>query len=86
MVITDPQATDGLRAKRPNLCVVDTAEEAMRNADVTVLGTEWREYVELDPAEAKIWVRQPNILDGRNVLDAAAWQAAGWNYRGIGRR
>ena len=86
MVITDPQATDGLRAKRPNLCVVDTAEEAMRNADVTVLGTEWREYVELDPAEAKIWVHQPNILDGRNVLDAAAWQAAGWNYRGIGRR
>lgn len=86
MVITDPAATEGLRVKRPNLNVVETCEEAMRGADVTVLGTEWKDYLEIDPIEAREWVKSPNIVDGRNVLDSEAWKAAGWEYRGIGRR
>jgi UDPglucose 6-dehydrogenase len=31
-------------------------------------------------------VRRPQLLDGRNVLDLAAWRAAGWTVRGLGRR
>jgi len=30
-------------------------------------------------------VAAKHIIDGRNVLDAAAWRAAGWTYRGLGR-
>lgn len=86
MVITDPAATEGLRVKRPNLNVVETCEDAMRGADVTVLGTEWKDYLAIDPIEAREWVKSPNIVDGRNVLDREAWKAAGWEYRGIGRR
>ena len=86
MVITDPAATEGLRVKRPNLNVVETCEDAMRGADVTVLGTEWKDYLAIDPMEAREWVKSPNIVDGRNVLDSEAWKAAGWEYRGIGRR
>jgi UDPglucose 6-dehydrogenase len=26
------------------------------------------------------------VLDARNVLDAAAWQAEGWTVRGLGTR
>jgi UDPglucose 6-dehydrogenase len=26
------------------------------------------------------------VIDARNALDPAVWQAAGWTYRGIGRR
>jgi UDPglucose 6-dehydrogenase len=26
-----------------------------------------------------------NVADGRNALDAGAWQAAGWTYRALGR-
>jgi UDPglucose 6-dehydrogenase len=25
------------------------------------------------------------VIDGRNVLDPAAWRAAGFEYRGLGR-
>ena len=32
--------------------------------------TEWPEYVELDPAEAKTIVGEARVLDGRNCLDA----------------
>jgi UDPglucose 6-dehydrogenase len=31
-------------------------------------------------------VAQKRVLDGRNALDPAVWRAAGWTYRGLGRR
>lgn len=85
LVITDPAAADALRQKRPNLQVVDIAAEAVQDADVVLLLTEWQEYRELDPVELRTLVRTPNIIDGRNVLDPARWTQAGWNYRGMGR-
>lgn len=85
LAITDPAAGPALRAKRPNLNVVDCAEEAMTGADVTMLLTEWDEYRHLDPRTAISWVRTPAIIDGRNVLDQKAWIDSGWVYRGIGR-
>ena len=60
-------------------------EEACERVDVVLLLTEWPEYVELDPEELGTVVRQRNVLDGRNALDVRRWQAAGWNYRALGR-
>ena len=51
-----------------------------------LLLTEWREYVEIDPHQLGAVVRDRRILDGRNALDPAVWQAAGWSYRALGRR
>ena len=31
-------------------------------------------------------VAQRRVLDGRNAIDPAAWRAAGWTYRALGRR
>jgi UDPglucose 6-dehydrogenase len=50
-----------------------------------VLVTEWKEYRALDPAQVASLARGRSIIDGRNVLDAAAWRAAGWAYWGMGR-
>ena len=41
--------------------------------------------VALDPEETGRAVRNRRILDGRNALDPAAWRAAGWTYRALGR-
>jgi len=54
-------------------------------ADAVVLLTEWPEFVALDPACVGSLVAHRLIIDGRNCLDAAAWRAAGWTYRGLGR-
>lgn len=86
LAITDPAAADALREKRPNLNVVATAHQAVAGADLVLLLTEWPEYIALDPHELAGLARTPVIIDGRNVLDPAAWRAAGWQYRGIGRR
>ena len=47
--------------------------------------TEWSEFAELDPRALASHVRTPVVVDGRNCLDAEAWKAAGWTYRGLGR-
>jgi UDPglucose 6-dehydrogenase len=31
-------------------------------------------------------VAQKRVLDGRNALDRGVWEAAGWQYRALGRR
>ena len=49
-----------------------------------LLLTEWDEYRSLSPAAAGARVRRRVVLDARNVLDAAAWQASGWLVRGLG--
>jgi UDPglucose 6-dehydrogenase len=85
VVVTDPQAIDNARAKWPDLAFADTAEEAASGADVVLLATEWAEYRNLDPEKLGTVVRTRNIVDGRNVLDPAAWRAAGWTYRALGR-
>ncbi|WNB85179.1 UDP-glucose/GDP-mannose dehydrogenase family protein [Cellulomonas sp. ATA003] len=85
VVVTDPEAIENARAKWPDLAFAATAEEAATGADVVLLATEWTEYRELDPEKLGAVVRTRNIVDGRNVLDPAAWRAAGWTYRALGR-
>jgi squalene-associated FAD-dependent desaturase len=59
--------------------------EALSGAQLVVLGTEWREYRELDPASLGDLVADRHVIDARNALDPAAWRDAGWSYRALGR-
>ncbi|MDD9206011.1 UDP-glucose/GDP-mannose dehydrogenase family protein [Georgenia sp. 10Sc9-8] len=83
--ITDPQAGAVLAQRRPDMDVSSSAEEAMRDADVVLLLTEWDEFKNLDPETTRSLPAHPVMIDGRNVLDPAQWRAAGWTYHGIGR-
>jgi UDPglucose 6-dehydrogenase len=85
VVVTDPEAIETARRSRPELTYVTTADEAVDGADVVLLLTEWREYRDLDPTTFGSTMTQRRILDGRNVLTPAAWRAAGWTYRALGR-
>lgn len=85
VVVHDPKAIANGQAIFPNLAFMDSARDVLTGADVVLLLTEWSEYVDLDPAEVRQFVREPNILDGRNALDPVRWKAAGWRYRGMGR-
>jgi len=85
LAVVDPAAGETLKARQPDLNVCDTVEDAIRGADVVMLLTPWKEYVELDPAALRDLPRNPAIIDGRNVLDPKRWDAAGWTYHGMGR-
>jgi UDPglucose 6-dehydrogenase len=85
VTVTDPEALDNARRLWPDLRFAATPEEAAENADVVLLLTEWAQYRELDPVKFGEVVRHKRVLDGRNALDPAAWRAAGWQYRALGR-
>ncbi len=85
VVATDPHAIANARKVHPQLEYVDTLEEALSDADVVVLVTEWEEFRHLDAEWAGALVGNKSVVDGRNCLDAAAFRAAGWTYRGLGR-
>lgn len=84
--VTDPRAVENCLQAWPQLDYAESAEEAADRADAVLLLTEWKQYRELDPVAFGEVVRQKRILDGRNALERARWEAAGWSYRALGRR
>jgi len=85
VVVTDPEAIENAQRAYPDLRYVSDVYEAARGADIVLLLTEWPEFVRLDPKELGNVVAGKRMLDGRNVLDPAAWRVADWTYRALGR-
>jgi UDPglucose 6-dehydrogenase len=86
VLVYDPQALDNARELYPDLQYASSTEDAVRDADVVMLLTEWREFRDMSPEQIGTLVRRRNIVDGRNVLDPMQWRAAGWVYRALGRQ
>ncbi|MFE2728987.1 UDP-glucose dehydrogenase family protein [Kitasatospora sp. NPDC059327] len=85
VTVYDPKAMDNARKMFPGLAYAESPLEAAEGAHVVLHLTEWQEFRDLDPAELGRVVAERRLLDGRNALDAAAWRAAGWTYRALGR-
>jgi UDPglucose 6-dehydrogenase len=85
VTVYDPAAMGNARRVYPELAYADTALAAARDADVVLLLTEWSEFREMSPELLGSVVAGRRIVDGRNALDPAAWRAAGWVYRALGR-
>src|SRR5579862_780014 len=70
----------------PGVELCDSVLDAVRGADAAVVVTEWPELRDVLPSdEVREAMARPLIVDGRNLLDAAAVVAAGFEYEAIGR-
>jgi UDPglucose 6-dehydrogenase len=58
---------------------------AVTGADALVVATEWKVFQDENPTTIGELMAQRLVVDGRNCLDANAWKAAGFRYRGMGR-
>ena len=85
VVVYDPQAQETGKRSHPQISFTDSAEAALEGAQVTLLLTEWQEFVDLDPRATADLVDELNIIDGRNALDPAEWRDTGWTYVSVGR-
>ena len=85
VTVYDPAAMDRARQVHPELEYADSMLAAAADADVLLLLTEWREFVEADPETVGKVVTRRNIADGRGALDGDRWRGAGWRYRALGR-
>ena len=81
----DPEASIPVSRVAPELALAESVQQALLDADIAVLVTEWPEFVQLDPRTAGDLMAHKRIVDARNVLDPAAWRAAGFHYSSLGR-
>ena len=58
---------------------------ALEGADALVIVTEWQEFRSPDFDQLKARLREPVIVDGRNLYDPALLREAGFRYFAIGR-
>jgi UDPglucose 6-dehydrogenase len=80
----DPVAGENARRTLPDLVVVPSADEALRDADAAVIATEWPAYRDLDWAHLLPSMRRPLIIDGRRLLPHAKLRAMGYVVERIG--
>ncbi len=61
------------------------AHQVAKDSDCLLVVTEWNEFKELDFKKIKKLMRQPIIIDGRNIYDPKEMKKLGFKYIGIGR-
>ena len=84
----DPQASAACQAiygERPDLCLVNSKEEALDGADALVICTEWKAFWSPDFDDILARLKNPVIIDGRNLYNPAQLRELGIEYYGIGR-
>jgi UDPglucose 6-dehydrogenase len=82
----DPAAIDQARALLGNrIDYAETNYEALDGADALVVVTDWNEYRNPDFDRVKRTLKQPVIVDGRNLYDVERMRDLGVRYHSIGR-
>ncbi len=82
----DPEGTAEAKKLMPDLTYCADPYEAMTGADAVVLLTEWNSYRALDLKRMKAILKQPVVVDLRNIYRPSEMRAAGFRYSSIGRR
>jgi UDPglucose 6-dehydrogenase len=85
VVIHDPKGIEPARKRFPNLTFAQEVQECVKDADLILHLTEWKEYRELNPVILGDLVKTKIIIDGRNALDRELWRKAGWKFHALGR-
>ena len=82
----DPAAVEHARDLLGNrIDYAETNYEALDGADALVVVTDWNEYRHPDFERVKRTLKQPVIVDGRNLYDVEKMRELGVRYHSIGR-
>jgi len=86
---TDPEAIANSRQEFlefKNIEFFNDAFDAMKDADLIVIATEWDNYRELDLEKIKLATKSKKILDLRNLFDAKKMEDLGFEYFHVGQK
>jgi UDPglucose 6-dehydrogenase len=81
----DPQAMVNAAESLRRVTLCKDSYEVAEGADALVLATEWNEFKQLDFDRILKLMRQPVIMDGRNLWDDVRLREMGFTYFGVGR-
>lgn len=81
----DPQAMDKAKTLLKDVKFCVDSYDAVKGADCAVILTEWNEFKQLDMTKLKKLLRQPVVVDGRNIYEPKKMRESGFKYYSIGR-
>jgi len=81
----DPAAMPSARRLLPDIEYCEDEYEAARGSDGLVVVTEWNQFRRLDMERLKQLMREPNIIDLRNLYEPDTMRSAGFRYLAMGR-
>ena len=81
----DPVAMEIAQGLMPAVEMCPDPYSLAAGCDALLVVTEWNEFKQLDLERIRGCLRQPYVIDGRNIYDPAVMKALGFHYRGIGR-
>ncbi|MEK6765883.1 MAG: UDP-glucose/GDP-mannose dehydrogenase family protein [Planctomycetota bacterium] len=81
----DPEAKLNAKKVLKGVTFCNDPYSTVKGCDALVIATEWNEFRVLDIDKIKRLLKQPNIIDGRNIYEPEEMKNAGFNYVGIGR-
>ncbi|MDY7094354.1 MAG: UDP-glucose/GDP-mannose dehydrogenase family protein [Acidobacteriota bacterium] len=81
----DPAAMDEARHELPDLEYCDDSYQVAQDADALVILTEWNQFRALELRRLRSALRQPLIIDLRNIYEPQKMAAAGFRYVSVGR-
>jgi len=81
----DPVAIENAKNVLNNVEFFENPYETIRDCDALIVATEWNEFRNLDMRAVKILLKNPIIVDGRNIYNPKELRDLGFKYIGIGR-
>ena len=81
----DPVAIENAKNVLSDVKFFENPYETIRDCDALIVATEWNEFRNLDMRAVKILLKNPVIIDGRNIYDPKEMRDLGFKYMGIGR-
>jgi UDPglucose 6-dehydrogenase len=69
----------------PDMQLAEDAYELVTDCDAIIVCTEWNEFMQLDLRRVKSLMKQPVIVDGRNIYEPTMLREMGFTYLGVGR-
>jgi UDPglucose 6-dehydrogenase len=83
--VYDPVAMVNAEHYLHDVTLCQDAFQVAQGADALVIVTEWNEFKHLSLSQLRAAMRQPIIVDGRNIYDPEEMRELGFVYRGMGR-
>jgi UDPglucose 6-dehydrogenase len=82
----DPQATSTAKAVLGNtVSYKKNMYDTLKGADALVIMTEWEEFKEPDWEKVRSLLRNPIVIDGRNLYPPEKMEKLGFVYHSVGR-
>ncbi len=84
IVAYDPEAMTSAKALMPEISYAPNAYSCLEGADALVIVTEWDAFRALDLGRVKAALRQPIVVDLRNIYRSGEMRERGFTYVNVG--